>query len=463
MTQINFSEAISNIDYEKRPEIFSELPEEKLKNLLEDWFVNQVSGKEIQSKYKVPDRFYSYLVLLTFSLKETCPNCGKNMCGHFLSKSSFSNLFNTGLNNDIVEFEVKDSKCSTCNHTEPMGQCFCNYCMEIKRKKAEMLAEERKKCFALEQKILDDIDVSPYFSSQDNPLSPRKYIELVAWLRVYWSENQTFIESLEKEISSDQKVYYDEDKIYEMMRYLYRHNVIAPSPTSSHEAFSFETNNESLDFKSFSLLKVNWELRVGFDAFSDSKRRLIYPDWKKYFTYNCEKNELLDDEILKEMVFERLTELFSFWRGLLLEDALDYLKYRYKEVNLIAGAGENPGLKTKSLLAELLERFTLGQVYYFIYSGTKEAAAYYQTKKVAKTQAANSAITTIERRAQKAEQYDWNISEYDRPWEMSDYGVSYILYHEILKLPNGSKSTMPSMSYLLQLFDLEKLENEVKK
>ncbi len=163
------------------------------------------------------------------------------------------------------------------------------------------------------------------------------------------------------------------------------------------------------------------------------------------------------------MVFERLTQLLNFWRELLLEDALDYLKYRYKEVNLIAGAGLNPGLKTKSLLIELLERFTLGQVYYFIYSGTKEAAAYYQTNKVSKTQAANSAITTIERRAQRAEQYDWNISEYDRPWKMSDYGVSYILYYEILKLPNGSKSTIPSMSYLLQLFDLDELENEVKK
>lgn len=462
MTKINVSEAINNIDYEKRPEVFSELSEEKLKNLLEDWFVNQVSGKEIQSKYKVPDRFYSYLVLLTFSLKEPCPNCGKNMRGHFLSKSSFSNLFSTELNNNVMEFEVKDSECSTCNHTEPMEQCFCDHCMEIKCKKAEMLAEERKKRFALEQKILDDIDVSPYFSSQDNPLSPRKYIELVAWLRVYWSENQTFVESLEKEISSEQKVYYDENKIYEMMKYLYQHNIIAPSPTSSHEAFSFETKDESLTFKSFSLLKVNWELRIEFDFFSDSKRKFIYPDWKKYFTYDCGKNILLNDEISKEMVFERLTQLFNFWRDLLLEDALDYLKYRYKEVNLIAGVGKNPGVKTKSLLAELLERFTLGQVYYFIYSGTKDAAAYYQTNRVSKTQAANSAITTIERRAQRAEQYDWNISEYDRPWEMPDYGVSYILYHEILKLPNGSKSTIPSMSYIFQLFDLEELEDEVK-
>lgn len=463
MTKINVSEAINNINYEKSPEVFSKLSEEELKDLLEDWFVNQVSGKEIQSKYKVPSRFYSYLVLLTFSLKDFCPNCGKNMRGHFLSKSSFLNLFNSELNNNDMEFEVKDKECSKCNHTEPMEKCLCNYCMEIRRKKAEVIVEEKEKQFTLEQKLLDNIDISPYFSSQNNPLSPRKYVELVTWLRVYWSENQTFVESLEKEISSDQKVYYDEDKIYEMLKYLYRHNIIAPSPTSPHEAFNFETKDKIFDFTSFSLLKVNWELRIEFDVFSDSKRKFIYPDWKKYFTHNCEKNVLLDDEISREMVFERLTQLFNFWRELLLEDALEYLKYRYKEVNLIAGAGLNPGLKTKSLLIELLERFTLGQVYYFIYSGTKEAAAYYQTNKVSKTQAANSAITTIERRAQRAEQYDWNISEYDRPWKMPDYGVSYILYYEILKLPNGSKSTIPSMSYLLQLFDLEELENEVKK
>lgn len=454
MTKIYIANAINNIDYENRPEIFSEMSYIELKRLLKDWFIKQLNGKEIQSKYGMPDRFYAYISLLRFSTEELCPNCSKTMKGHFLTKSSFLNLCTDVLNEDI-EFEIKDKECINCEHREPVSLCCCDYCEEVKLKNTLRLAEKKEREFAQKQEALDSIDISPYIHFQNNLLSPKRYIELVAWLRVYWSENQTFIESFNKMISPEQSVYYNFNKTSEMIDFLYTKQIIAFSPTSLHDAFNFGIRDGKFEIESFFMSAVNWELRIDFDSLQDAKRKFIYPDWKRYFTSDSEKKVLNEDEIMKSIVLNQIERLYDFWKELLLEDALDYLKYRYEQVNLAAGAGRNPGLKTKGLLKELLEKFTLGQVYYFIYSGTKDAAAYYQTERVPKAQAANSAITTMERRAQKAEQYNWDISEYDRPWEMSDYSVSHILYHEILKLPNGAKSTIPSINYLLKLFELE--------
>lgn len=113
------------------------------------------------------------------------------------------------------------------------------------------------------------------------------------------------------------------------------------------------------------------------------------------------------------------------WDAVMLEEATAYLELCMDEHNL----GFNPGERTRDVLADALNYFSLGALYNFIWRAARDSAAYYQRGGVPKKQAANSAIGRIERIAERALAESWEVKAYRRdrrlPW--SSVGTTFFV------------------------------------
>ena len=87
-------------------------------------------------------------------------------------------------------------------------------------------------------------------------------------------------------------------------------------------------------------------------------------------------------------------------------------------------------------MKELLNDFSISQVFAIIHSGVRSASKYYLERRVSKKQAANSVITNCENYRDRALLQNWNISHYNRPWDLPQTGLSEFLFNKVLKIGN---------------------------
>ncbi|MDG4989856.1 hypothetical protein LMK04_08045 [Lactococcus petauri] len=439
METITFEYAINNVESIPTDLLLSK---EDVKGLLTEWYINQVSSKILSKKYSISSKFYSYFNEIFFKLNKSCPNCKNLLYGHFPSKSLLLLAVKKIDMSSKLTFSDIGAECLTCGHSEGgFGLCSCEFC-----------TNSRKNLEKEKQEAIERIDLSPTFKLSDLPLLD--YIEMISWLKTYWSDNMTYIQSLENyDADVMDKIYNNLEKSDKVVEKFWEKNYISPSPTSRHSAFDFERIEDTLYATKFSLGNVNWELRFSFDDIT--KQKFIHQDWKRYFVENYAVN-IVDNFEENDKINTKLEELYLIWKDLLLYDSLEYFKYRCKKLELDSGAGESPGDKTIAMFKELLEHWTLNEVYYFIWSATKDALAYKVSERVSKRQAANSVVGKIERMALRAKQREWNFIEFYRPKDLPSYGVAQILYSEILQLPREGFDTIPSVQYIDNLFFSEK-------
>jgi len=72
------------------------------------------------------------------------------------------------------------------------------------------------------------------------------------------------------------------------------------------------------------------------------------------------------------------------------------------------------GEKTRHVVANAINDFSIGQVYSFIWRASKDAAAFYVRERVTKTHAANTVVGAIERSAERAVANGWDVKDYRR-------------------------------------------------
>ena len=108
----------------------------------------------------------------------------------------------------------------------------------------------------------------------------------------------------------------------------------------------------------------------------------------------------------------------------------------------------NPGAKTTQYLEYALENFSTAQVFNTIWKAARDAAAYYQRADISKRQAANSAISSIQRTSERAIAENWELKPFGRNFNCPQTMISEVLYNTVLKLGADGFKILPSLDVI---------------
>ena len=170
---------------------------------------------------------------------------------------------------------------------------------------------------------------------------------------------------------------------------------------------------------------------------------------KVKYTLNLEYiSELTNPKI--EVSDENLAELYDIAREISFDECYEYLNYQMDKVKFEF----NPGKTTEEVFNELLDTFSIGQIYCVIYTAITQATRYYQESKVSKKQAVNSVITRCRGYAERAIANEWCLKNYSRPYDCKQSEISMLFFNRIVGLGDQYREEVYSYDNFKSLMNL---------
>lgn len=142
-------------------------------------------------------------------------------------------------------------------------------------------------------------------------------------------------------------------------------------------------------------------------------------------------DEFFDEETVKSV--RQAPEFIALCKEVQLNESLGFLKTILEDHKLYL----SPGEKTRQVLSQCLEKFSVAQVYNFIWRAAKDAAAYYMRSPISKRQAANSVIGNISRNMERAVANDWDVKPFHRNYNLPQSSLSRIVFNMVLGTDDG--------------------------
>ncbi|WP_275288331.1 hypothetical protein [Halomonas elongata] len=142
-------------------------------------------------------------------------------------------------------------------------------------------------------------------------------------------------------------------------------------------------------------------------------------------------NEFFDEEIIQGV--RQAPEFVALCKEVQLNECLGFLKTILEDHQLYL----SPGEKTRQVISQCLEKFSVAQVYNFIWRATKDAAAYYMRSSISKRQAANSVVGNISRNMERAVANDWDVKPFHRNYNLPQSSLSRIIFNMVLGTDDG--------------------------
>ena len=367
----------------------------QIESLMEEYY-NGVKTSDLIKDYKIDTISSKLYTLFPPIICEDiiCPICGEKMYRERESKSSDS-------------WSKKPAFCQNCGHTDDK-YCRCEYCA-LERENEKRLEEERRKRIVQEKraKIKEcyNFELEPVNYSE---LTFRDRVYLGSLLRTALSEDMKTILPLNE---IDKKLAPTVEYLKNIIDCLLMKNIIRVDPNSSIDAF---VDSEDVEFPTvFYIEYVSYNVNIVNDN-EDIKETL---------------SKIINPKNLDESDKE---EGFKIWKEIALEECLEYFKYSMDNV----GFNFNIGEKTISTFKDLLENFSVSQIYGIIYKSIANGTRYYQERSVSKKQAANSVIGGCQRYAEKAMINNWELTKYNRIKELPQSVISEFFYDRVIAIGN---------------------------
>lgn len=247
------------------------------------------------------------------------------------------------------------------------------------------------------------------------PLTLKIY--LAALCRARLDKNNSAIQpiwSSQISLTSTQNLQHD---IYSK---LIKSGAIIVSPESSLNAFDLESKSFP---RKYDKEKVTYKLNV---APPDNEKSIA--DALRNIDSTCSENK---------------EELLNLWREIAIGECITYLQYRLDKV----GFPFSPGEKTHFVFQQLLENFSVSQIYYIIWCKVNDASRWYLEGGVSKQRAANSVIGACLHYGESAVFYERELPQYRRPAECPRSVLTQYFYDKILKLEPEADNIRPG-SYI---------------
>lgn len=259
---------------------------------------------------------------------------------------------------------------------------MCVACTRAAREREAELAEARRNEQAAVLWNWFRLDVGGSLDPSEFTLE--QAVALLSLIRVAADENLASLHPLERRSLSPFRELDDA-----LIAELYAEQIIQIDPVSDVEAFGWEDGKPAQYFT----YQVGWQIRVedrtvdvafAQSALEESLRAPWCSSWRE--------------------------QRYDLWRRLALGECLEYLRISLDDHGLTKEMGE----KTRHVLENALNVFSIGQVYSFIWRAAKDAAAFYVRESVSKRHAANTVVGAIERSAERALVNDWDVAQYRR-------------------------------------------------
>jgi hypothetical protein len=295
--------------------------------------------------------------------------------------------------------EISQGKTWTC------GECLEK---EADRKAALAEAEREEKRKVIQATY--DVKLQPV---DPHDLTFEQAVYLLALIRAGAYEDFTAIRPLDL---FDTPLSPDGALNTEIMKQLYQGRLIDVHPKSLPDAF-FPLIDGKID--RFYIYKVAWVWRPTVDDPDKKEPWRLAADIEAIFRSGNWPSDWIDEG-----------QYADLWKKVALQECLVYLKHSMNEHHFDFNTGE----KTNQTILSLLDDFSVGQVWNFIWRAAKDAAAYYQRGEVPKRQAANSVVGNIQRSAERAIAEGWEVKSYKRNYDFPVSAVTQVLFITALKI-----------------------------
>lgn len=369
-------------------------------------YYNGVKASDIIKEYNIDTTSSKLYSLFPPIICEDiiCPVCNEPMYKERDSKSSYS-------------WNKKKPFCAICGHTDEII-CKCNYCI-AEREKVRKLNEERKVRILQEKrekiKKVYDLNIVPVNYSE---LNFREKVFLGALLRTSLSEDMEVILPLN---DAERELAPTIGYIKEILSYLIGRGVISVDSNSSIDAFLDSNEEKDIEFPNvYYITMVKYRINiVGDEDIKNILSKIINP---KSFS-DADKEDAL-----------------NIWKEIALEECIEYFEYQMKSVRFDFNIGE----KTIAIFKDLLENFSVSQIYGIIYKSVANATKYYQESSVSKKQAANSVIGGCQRYAERAMINNWELAKYSRIKELPQSMISEFFFDRVIGVGSLGFNMPPS-------------------
>lgn len=369
-------------------------------------YYNGVKASDIIKEYNIDTTSSKLYTLFPPIICEDiiCPVCNEPMYKERDSKSSYS-------------WNKKKPFCAICGHTDEII-CKCNYCI-AEREKVRKLNEERKVRILQEKrekiKKVYDLNIVPVNYSE---LNFREKVFLGALLRTSLSEDMEVILPLN---DAERELAPTIGYIKEILSYLIGRGVISVDSNSSIDAFLDSNEEKDIEFPNvYYITMVKYRINiVGDEDIKNILSKIINP---KSFS-DADKEDAL-----------------NIWKEIALEECIEYFEYQMKSVRFYFNIGE----KTIAIFKDLLENFSVSQIYGIIYKSVANATKYYQESSVSKKQAANSVIGGCQRYAERAMINNWELAKYSRIKELPQSMISEFFFDRVIGVGSLGFNMPPS-------------------
>ncbi|WP_373033326.1 hypothetical protein [Sulfurovum sp.] len=332
----------------------------------------------------LPNDLYKALPLRKHA--QQCPYCETNLFSLPRSKSSYrrrDTLF-----------------CIACGHHTDL-YCDCTGCMTIRQRELEARLsikriEEEKIRTALLQYRVDPVPLEQ--------LSVKDKAYLGALLRACLNDDSTKIMPLE---SSAEKLAPTKKYQNEILNTLIQRNLISPDP---EDVTFYELGVNDMIY--ISHRRVPYVLNVTSPLYSRSEiiEQLIYPN---------------------QIALEDIAAGYDLWKEIAVYESIEYLQNRLNEYQLHSS---KIGDKTIMTIAKTLEDYSVSQVFNFLWSAVKNAAAFKQKSGISQSHAINSIPGNILKRHEFALKEGWDIKGYNRDYNLPQSTISEIVSNRILNI-----------------------------
>lgn len=403
---------IENIDFSNLDKRIEHLKDEQIIGLMQKYYEGEKVSK-ILDEYKIEVSVSQlYSLFPPVITDEECIHCESPMVKSWESKSSPSFISTTR------------KYCKNCGH-ENYVYCNCAYCKENKRKK--ILEEQERQKKILEQKqttIASFYNESNWSLKQEYELTMEDKLYLAVILRSSLSENTMYIEPLKEKKNLLAPT---GDYEIELIKTLTGRKLIVPHVLSDLNAFDIEYDeDEDNEFQiTYGIYDVRYRINIepsDYD-YNAMVKRFLYPD-------------MSSEENFKEFCFE-------MWKKIALHECLEYLLHQMNKV----GYSFNPGDKTIRVFENLLEHFSVSQIYGIIYRSVANSTQRYQAREITKIHAQNSVIASCESHGQRALAQGWKLSHYSRIKDLPETFISLVFFTSIMKIAELGFSEKPTQNF----------------
>lgn len=389
---------IEDLNFRGLDKRLQHLNKQQILELVERYYGNE-KVNDLLKEYKI-DTSNSNLIRILPGVwsSDLCDYCQEQFIIPLASKSN---------DNPIDE---SNKKCPNCNHNPNSYFCNCSNCKE-KRQREKLKEIERIEKLDQEKRMYLNRFLSEdnWEKIKENELNAEDRLYLAVILKAGLSENTMYIEPLK---DSYNKLAPSRDFEVDIMKTLTGKDIIVPHKLSDIDSFNLE--------------------------FKDGEEQLAgvsHDIYGVFYRINIEPTDMDYDEMIKRLMYPP-AELFSnefcyeMWKKISFYESMNYLLFKMNEV----GYSFNPGKKTYTVLEQLLESFSVAQIYNIIFRAVANSTSWYQSGKVTKLHAQNSVITSCETHGERAIAEKWDLKGYNRIRELPETLISQVLFNSIMEI-----------------------------